>query len=91
MNLNLESFIPSRVAARLEQGNFGVADPLLGVGGPPVGSAPSLRGNRDSAGGHDKCRNEQPCGILGHRLAERNSAVHCKRVQVACAMHRRSC
>ncbi len=43
MNLNLESLIPARVAARLEEGNFGVADPLLGVDGPPIPSALEVR------------------------------------------------
>ncbi len=43
MNLNLESLIPSRVAARLVEGNFGVADPLLGVDGSPIPSALEVR------------------------------------------------
>src|SRR5664279_6357391 len=43
MNLNLDSLIPSRVAARLEEGNFGFADPLLGANGPPIPSALEVR------------------------------------------------
>ena len=43
MNLNLESLTPARVAARLAQSNFGVAEPLLGVDGPPIPSALEVR------------------------------------------------
>jgi len=43
MNLNLESVVPARVAARLAQSEFGVAEPLLGVDGPPIPSALEIR------------------------------------------------
>lgn len=43
MNLNLESTIPSRLVARLAEGNFGVADPLLGAKGPPIPSILEVR------------------------------------------------
>jgi serine O-acetyltransferase len=43
MNLPLDTLVPSRVAARLAEGNFGVADPLLGVDGPPIPSALEVR------------------------------------------------
>ena len=43
MNRILTSHISARVAARLAEGNFGVADPLLGVNGPPIPSILEVR------------------------------------------------
>lgn len=43
MNLMLESRIPSRLVTRLAEGNFGVADPLLGANGPPIPSILEVR------------------------------------------------
>jgi len=43
MNLMLESRLPSRLAARLAEGNFGIADPLLGANGPPIPSILEVR------------------------------------------------
>jgi serine O-acetyltransferase len=43
MNLLLQPQIPARLVARLAEGNFGVADPLLGANGPPIPSALEVR------------------------------------------------
>jgi len=43
MNTPLESAPLGRIAARLEQANFGVAEPLLGANGPPIPSALEIR------------------------------------------------
>ena len=43
MATSLESLSLGRIAARLLQSNFGVVEPLLGLGGPPIPSALEIR------------------------------------------------